>query len=57
MSSIINDNESIEEYSDLEECGCDDYYYLSDDTATDSETVKCDPEHFEFQCLTVDQVS
>ena len=60
MSSTINDNESIEEYSDLEECGCDDYYYLSDDMATDSETVnqkKCDPEHFEFQCLTVDQVS
>ena len=56
-SAIDNDNESDVEYSETEECGYDDYYNPCDDT--DSETMnqkKCDPEHFEFECLTVDQV-
>ena len=60
MSSTIDNGESVLEYSDTEECDCGDYYFQSDDTDSDSETLnqkKCDPEHFEFQCLTVDQVS
>lgn len=58
MSSMDNDNESDVDYSETEECGYDDYYNPCDDT--DSESMnqkKCDPEHFEFDCLTVDQVS
>ena len=57
MSSIDNDNESDVDYSETEECGYDDYYNPCDDT--DGETMnqkKCDPEHFEFECLSVDQV-
>lgn len=52
-----NDNESDVEYSETEECGYDDYYNPCNDA--DNETMnqkKCDPEHFEFECLTVDQV-
>ena len=55
MSSI--ENESDIDYSETEECGYDDYYNLCDDA--DNESVnqkKCDPEHFDFECLTVDQV-
>lgn len=58
MSGAENDNESDLEYSETEECGYDDYYNICDDN--DSETMnqrKCDPEHFEFECLTVDQAS
>lgn len=52
-----NENESDVEYSETEECDYDAYYNPCDDT--DSETVnhkKYDPEHFDFECLTVDQV-
>ena len=55
MSSV--ENESDVDYSETEECGYDDYYNLCDDA--DNELVnqkKCDPEHFDFDCLTVDQV-
>lgn len=56
MSNV--DNESDVDCSETEECGYDDYYNPCDDT--DNETMnqkKCDPEHFEFECLSVDQVS
>ena len=55
MSNV--DNESDVDCSETEECGYDDYYNPCDDT--DNETMnqkKCDPEHFEFECLSVDQV-
>jgi hypothetical protein len=53
-----NDNESDVEYSETEECGYDDYYNPCDDADGESmNQKKCDPEHFEFECLTVDQVS
>ena len=54
-STIDNDDDSVLEYSDTEECDG------GDDTDTDSGTLnrqkKCDPEHFEFECLKADQVS
>ena len=52
-----NDNESDTECSETEDSS--DYYNLICDD-TDIESInqeKCDPEHFEFECLTVDQVS
>jgi len=51
-----NENESDVDYSE-EECDYDAYYNPCDDT--DNEAVnhkKYDPEHFDFDCLTVDQV-
>ena len=56
MSSV--DNESDVDCSEVDvECGYEDYYNPCDDT--DNENMnhkKCDPEHFEFECLTIDQV-
>ena len=59
ISSTMSDNvnESDTECSETEDSS--DYYNLICDD-TDIESInqeKCDPEHFEFECLTVDQVS
>ena len=56
MSSSV-DNESDVEYSETEECGYDDYYNPCDDTDNEiANQRKCDPEHFDYECLSVDQV-
>lgn len=56
MSSAENENDSDLDYSETEECSYEDYYNPCDDN--DSETMnQCDPEHFDFECLTVDQAS
>ena len=56
MSSI--ENESDVDYSETEECGYDDYYNPCDDTDNEvTNQKKWDSEHYEYDCLTVDQVS
>ena len=58
-STTANDYESDVDYSETE-CSYDDYYNLYEDSSSSSESINqmtCDLEYFEFDCLTVDQVS